>query len=62
MKQLIEETCLTSLAFSANASSREPDFSYALLDSGATHIILNLSKLSSLGQRDGRSIGLRLAA
>eukprot|EP00971_Amphidinium_carterae_P005199 103771-Amphidinium_carterae.1 len=49
-------------ASSANASSREPDFSYALLDSGATHVILNLSKLSLLGQRDGRSIGLRLAA
>eukprot|EP00971_Amphidinium_carterae_P002438 48334-Amphidinium_carterae.1 len=32
------------------------------LASSANHVILNLSKLSSHGQRDGRSIGLRLAA
>eukprot|EP00971_Amphidinium_carterae_P037761 742739-Amphidinium_carterae.1 len=35
---------------------------YALLDSGATHVILNLSKLSQEGQQEGRSIGIRLAA
>eukprot|EP00971_Amphidinium_carterae_P014451 285551-Amphidinium_carterae.1 len=62
MKELIEKTCFETSALSANASTREPDFSYALLDSGATHVILNLSKLSSLEQHDGRSIGLRLAA
>eukprot|EP00971_Amphidinium_carterae_P289822 5754983-Amphidinium_carterae.1 len=47
---------------SANTSSREPDQSYALLDSGATHVILNLFKLTPLGMRKGRSIGIRLAA
>eukprot|EP00971_Amphidinium_carterae_P074673 1475702-Amphidinium_carterae.1 len=52
----------TAFGSSANAATREPDMSYALLDSGATHVILNLSKLSQEGQREGRSIGIRLAA
>eukprot|EP00971_Amphidinium_carterae_P165693 3284547-Amphidinium_carterae.1 len=47
---------------SANAAPGEPDLSHALLDSGATHVILSLSKLSQEGQRQGRSIGIRLAA
>eukprot|EP00971_Amphidinium_carterae_P066849 1323988-Amphidinium_carterae.1 len=36
---------------SANATTREPDMSYALLDLGAAHVILNLSKLPQEGQR-----------
>eukprot|EP00971_Amphidinium_carterae_P287682 5711364-Amphidinium_carterae.2 len=72
MKELIAEQCFSQssssmcssdvVGSSANASTREPDQSYALLDSGATHVILNLSKLTPLGQREGRSIGIRLAA
>eukprot|EP00971_Amphidinium_carterae_P039124 768945-Amphidinium_carterae.1 len=55
MKELITEQCFSQssssmsssdvVGSSANASTREPDQSYALLDSGATHVILNLSKL-----------------
>eukprot|EP00971_Amphidinium_carterae_P315274 6266182-Amphidinium_carterae.1 len=70
MKELIAEQCFSQssssmcssnvVGSSANASTREPDQSYALLDSGATHVILNLSKLTPLGQREGRSIGIRL--
>eukprot|EP00971_Amphidinium_carterae_P067411 1334855-Amphidinium_carterae.1 len=63
MKHLIDSVCVPCVAnqsdpcvASANASQREPDFSYALLDSGATHVILNLSKLSTVGQREGCSI------
>eukprot|EP00971_Amphidinium_carterae_P123757 2451123-Amphidinium_carterae.1 len=52
----------TAFGSSANATLKEPDMSYALLDSGATHVILNLFKLTQEGQREGRSIGIRLAA
>eukprot|EP00971_Amphidinium_carterae_P216489 4297323-Amphidinium_carterae.1 len=68
MKELLTEQCFSqssssispsdAVGSSANASSREPDQSYALLDSGATHVILNLSKLTPLGMREGRSIGI----
>eukprot|EP00971_Amphidinium_carterae_P253676 5036058-Amphidinium_carterae.2 len=70
MKELIAEKCFVTshssqedpVGSSANAGSREPDQGYALLDSGATHVILNLSKISPQGLREGRSIGIRLAA
>eukprot|EP00971_Amphidinium_carterae_P296086 5881271-Amphidinium_carterae.1 len=70
MKELIAEKCFVTgqschteqFGSSANAGSRELDQSYALLDSGATHVILNLSKISPQGLREGRSIGIRLAA
>eukprot|EP00971_Amphidinium_carterae_P304513 6051028-Amphidinium_carterae.1 len=70
MKELIAEKCFVTghscntepVGSSANAGAREPDQSYALLDSGATHVILNLSKIFQQGLREGRSIGIRLAA
>eukprot|EP00971_Amphidinium_carterae_P055819 1100963-Amphidinium_carterae.1 len=69
MKDLIAEKCFVTgysshsdpVGSSANAGSREPDQGYALLDSGATHVIFNLSKISPQGLREGRSICIRLA-
>eukprot|EP00971_Amphidinium_carterae_P154106 3056333-Amphidinium_carterae.1 len=52
----------TAFGSSAYATTREPDMSYALLDSCAAHLILNLSKLTQEGQQEGMSIGIRLAA
>eukprot|EP00971_Amphidinium_carterae_P149228 2958857-Amphidinium_carterae.3 len=66
MKKLVSEVCFASAytvdSSSANASTREFDASYASLDSGATHVILNLSRLTAQGQREGRAIGIGLAA
>ena len=66
MRCLIDQFCFIEDSFpaagTAAAVASEPDSTYALLDSGATHVILNLSALSEEGQREGRTIGLKLAA